>query len=139
MNRDDLIAPMEFRFTTDGDVEAYGDGWYRYDELAICSQPARALIPLEVEMGSPLAEVMEGFRRDSAFGDMAACWLALRFADRYVPWATFNPRVKLVEWRKAVDEGKEPAEGSPSEGSPQPELLPPPPDTVTLPTLPPGE
>jgi hypothetical protein len=133
MNRESLRPPVEFRFTEPRDAERYGSDWYVYDELKLVTQPARVLVPLELEIGAPLAMAMDGFRDDSVFGESVAAWLALYFAGKYVPWADFQPAIMLAEWR-LVDPGKAPAEDSApiSTGTT-------PTDTVSLPTLPEGE
>ena len=138
MDKQSLLKPVEFRFTTPEDIEKYGADWYRYDELAICSLSARTLIELETEMDTPLASVMDGFRQDSVFGALAASWLALHMTGKRIPFAEFDPLVMLLEWRIAsvVEPGKEPAGGSDPVDSLPPESPRPPTDTVLLPTMP---
>jgi hypothetical protein len=130
MEKDAVLEPMEVRFTEPADVEKYGAAWHRYDELALISLPARELIKLESEIGSPLIDVMRGFRRDSGFGLLAASWLAVRT----VPFDQFNPVVMLAEWRiaeKDVDAGK----GSDPDVSTDTPSTTPKPDTVVLTNL----
>lgn len=128
--KDALIGPMEVRFTEPADVEKYGADWYTYDELAIVTRPARELVALEMELGVPLASVLDGFRASTVLGDLAAAWLAYRAAGNALPFAEFNPAIMLAEWRK-VDLGKEPS-SPPVSDTPAP-------DVVRLPTSPPAE
>lgn len=128
--KDSLIAPMEFRFTEQRDTEKYGNGWRLYDELAIVTTPARALLPLELEMGISISTIMQGMREDSVLGDTGAAWLALRMAGEAVPWDTFDPCIMLAEWRQA-SEGKAPAEESAPTSTDTAPM-----ETVSLPTMP---
>lgn len=141
MNRDSLIGPMELRFTEPDDVERYGEGPYVYDELAIVTQPAKVLVPLELEIGAPLASAMDGFRESSVFGDSVAAWLALHFAGKHIPWPEFTPAIMLADWRVAPpkdDQGKASAEASDPATSPEPASAVSSMDTVSLPTMPVG-
>src|SRR3982751_5295612 len=112
-NRQSLIAPMEVRFVEPDDVENYGGEWFTYDELAIVTTPAKKLIEWESEIGSSLANVMDGFRQSSVFGDTVAAWLAFVMAGRAIRFDQFTPMIMLAEWRiKKVEAPKEPAADS---------------------------
>jgi hypothetical protein len=112
--KDNLMKPLQVRFTEPDDVAAYGDDWYLYDELALVTRPARELMALEMEIGAPLTTVMDGVRESSIFGDTAAAWLAMKAAGSDVPFARFNPVIMLAEWRvlPVAEPGKAPAEDS---------------------------
>lgn len=130
MDKGALLAPSRFRFTVESDVQAYGDQWYRYDELSIITRPGRELIELEQEMGSSVADVFRGFRAGTTMGEMYASWLALRCMGNPVKLDDYNPIVHLMEWAKGEPdpEGKEPASGeAPTTSTTRP---------VSLPTLP---
>jgi hypothetical protein len=103
------LPPMEFRFTDADDIGKYGDGWFTFDEGYWLRRPARELIELETELGTPLIYVLNGSRSSTAFGDTAAAWLGVRITDpaRAGEFDSFNPLVMTIEWRKA--EGKAPA------------------------------
>jgi hypothetical protein len=116
MNKESLLKPMEVRFTEPADIERYGADWHTYDELAIVTQPAKVLVPLELEIGAPLVVAMDGFRESSVYGDSVAAWLALHF----------------VEPGKAPAAVSDPADSSPSADT-QPSM-----DTVVLPSMPVG-
>jgi len=105
------LAPVEFRFTDEGDVATYGDRWYRYAETDLIRLPARTLIQLEADLGMPIVDVMNGMRLSTVLGDTAAAWLGVRAEDpeRAGPFDQFNPITMLIHWRKAVDEGKDEA------------------------------
>jgi hypothetical protein len=140
MNKESLLKPMEVRFTEPADIERYGADWHTYDELAIVTQPAKVLVPLELEIGAPLVVAMDGFRESSVYGDSVAAWLALHFEGTHVPWPDFQPAIMLAEWRTKpdVEPGKAPAAVSdPADSSPsadtQPSM-----DTVALPSMPVG-
>jgi hypothetical protein len=139
--RDSLIEPLQVRFTEPEDIEKYGADWYVYDELMFVTKPARELIPLEMEIGAPLATVMDGVRESSVFGDTAAAWLAMRAAGQAVPFAEFNPIIMLAQWRKMPkgEPGKAPAEDSAPADSAPTSTGTPATDVVTLPTSPPVE
>lgn len=123
MREESLMASVKFRFTEPADVQTFGDRWWVYDEAQLVRLPARELVRLEGEIGAPLVEVMEGCRRDSVFGNLAAMWLAIRLDDRDLagPFAQFNPCVMLAVWDKA-DQGEDlaaaPLDPGPSDGSP---------------------
>lgn len=103
------LLRLEFRFGTDEDRAAYGDGWLAYDEAALIRRPARDLMRFEGEIGAPLVDVLNGVRSDSVFGDTCAAWLALRLAGGDVAFADFSPTIMLTEWRLMEDEqGKAP-------------------------------
>lgn len=99
------IDPLEVRFTHEEDLGKYGDGWYRYDEMAIMNLPVRELIALEAYLGMPIVDVMNGVRASTTLGDLAGCWLAVHLADpgRAGNFASFEPHVMWLEWRKAED------------------------------------
>ena len=139
-NRDSLIAPMEVRFVEPDDVEKYGGDWHTYDELAIVTTPAKKLIEWESEVGSSLANVMDGFRQSSVFGDTVAAWLALVMDGKRVPFADFTPLIMLAEWRiKKVEAPKEPAADSDQTTPTVPEPPSEPGPIVILPISPPVE
>lgn len=118
----DLLR-LEFRFTTDEDKAAHGEGWHAYDEAALIRQPARSLVQLEGEIGLPLVDVMNGVRENSVIGDTCAAWLALRAGGAAVAFRDFSPAIMLTEWRLMEDgPGKastpEPAPTSDSDSHP---------------------
>lgn len=120
-----LIKAMQVRFVAPEDVERYGDDWHTYDELAIVTTPAKALMLLEGEIGAPLTEVMNGMRVSSVFGDTCAAWIALRMEGHSVPFADFNPAILLAEWRVKLDD-EEATMGKDVESTPATEADPPP-------------
>lgn len=112
MDKSGVIAPLQVRFVDPEDIEKYGDDWYTYDELDIITTPAKTLMLLEGEIGAPLAQVMDGVRESSIFGDTAGAWLALRFAGKSVKFSEFNPAIMLAQWRsKPAEEAPGKAEG----------------------------
>lgn len=125
MRKDELLPPLEFRFTEPQDIALYGEEWITYSELAIVTAPNRTLIAWEAEIGAALPAVMDGQREDSIFGNTGAAWLGLCLSGRHVPFAEFSPVTMLIEWRtKDVEAGKDqPAESSPPtpEDSPTPQ------------------
>lgn len=114
-----FIKPLRFRFTAAEDVALYGDRWWVYDESAWAELPARRLMALEQAIGAPLVEVMAGVRASSAFGDMAAAWLAMTLDPETLvgAYATFNPHTMLMEWDSVP-------EGEPAVEAPKAETLP---------------
>ena len=124
-----------FRFEHPDDIERFGGEWIIYDEHKIAELPARELIPWEIEMMTPLIDVMNGMRAGSVMGDLGATWLALKVralagGDQAPAFAEYNPFTMLLDWEPAPeDEGKEEAPDSQSP-APTPRL------TVVLPTLP---
>lgn len=122
MREESLMAPMRFQFTEPGDIERYGDGWWTYDEAQLVRLPAREQVRLEVEIGIPLVNVMDGCRRDSVMGNLAATWLAVRAVDAGLagPFAAWQPCVMLAVWERA-DQGADlsaPLDPEPSDASP---------------------
>src|SRR3954471_24014509 len=106
---------MDVRFTAPEDVEKYGDGWIGpYDELDLIMLPARKLIEIESELGTPIAVVMRGVRRGSALGELGAAWLALRGAGKVVAFDDFDPLIKLAQWRTHEEPGPKDLESPPS-------------------------
>jgi hypothetical protein len=105
------LNPVEFRFSDPADVEKYGDRWFRYSELEIMRLPARELIELEGMLGMPIPDMMNGMRMSSILGDTAGAWLGVRAVDEKLAgdFDSFNPITMLIEWRPAVDEGKDQA------------------------------
>jgi hypothetical protein len=122
-----LLKPLRFRFTDAQDIADYGERWYIYDESAITSMRARDLMPLEQELGLPLADVMNGVRQSSIMGDMAGAWLALKldpeFGDKAPAFADFNPVVMLLKWSAVPAEEMEAGKEETSSGG-QAELEP---------------
>lgn len=114
-----LVKPMRFRFLAAQDIEQYGEGWWVYDESVITSLSARSLMRLELEIGAPIVDVMTGFRASSAFGDMAAAWLAIKVTDpKAAPaFADFNPHSMLMEWEAVPAEDLEPGKGEADSGT----------------------
>jgi len=109
-----LVKAMRFRFTDPDDVATYGDRWWIYDESVWTRLPARTLMQFERQIGTPLVDMMTGFRADTAFGDMGAAWLAMKLADAKVPvFGDFNPRVMTLEWERVPDEEQEPGKEEP--------------------------
>ncbi len=121
------LAPLQFRFVHDKDVQKYGPDWFRYSEADFIRRPARELIELEGELGMPIVDVMNGVRAGSALGDTAGAWLGVRETDPDLagPFDEFNPVTMMIEWRGSqadVDTGK-------GEGTTEPD---PPPATPEL-------
>jgi hypothetical protein len=106
-----LLAPLRFRFTEPEDVERYGPGWFVYDEHKIVRKPARDLVSLEAELGMPLIAAMNGFRQDSALGNLAGCWIAVREVDpeRAGPFDDFSPMIMLIAYESVPAEEAEDA------------------------------
>lgn len=98
------LLRLEFHFTAPDDVAKYGERWFRYDETEIIKKSARDLINLEAQIGAPLADVLNGVRADSIFGDTCAAWMALRAAGVDVAFRDFSPAIMLAEWRLVEDE-----------------------------------
>ena len=118
----DVLAPLEFRFTDPADVATYGDRWWRYDEPAIVRTSARRLLELEVELGYPIARVMDEFRNRSVLGLLGAMWLAISMTPR--EWQLdgfddFTPLVFATQWREAVEDeaGKDDAPSPEASGT----------------------
>jgi len=122
------LDPVEFQFTDPDDVTRYGDRWYRYSERDLIRLPARSLIQLEDELGMPIVDVMNGMRLSTILGDTAAAWLGVRAEDPGLAgtFDAFNPITLMINWRKAVDQGKE-------QGTTEKEAIPPEPVTPALP------
>lgn len=116
MDKDSIALDMEFRFAPE-DRELYGDGWHTYSEMAIIGLRGQDLIRLESIFGVPIPSLMEAFRQDATYANMACCWIALGQPGQ---WKDFNPLIMQVEWRskKAEDEpGKSPGPVSAPGGS----------------------
>lgn len=135
MDASKALGPVMFQFTDPDDVKLYGERWYRYSEEDLIRMRARDLIALEMELGTPVVNVMNGARMHSTLGDLAAAWLGVRAHDPELagPFAEFNPLTLAITWEHPddvdeVDEGKE--------QEPEPTTTSAPTDTVTLPTLP---
>lgn len=114
MDKDSLLDDMEVQFAPE-DHKKYGAGWHTYSELAVASLPGQELMVLEALFGVPMPAIMDNFRKDATYANMACAWLA---CGRPGEWRDFNPMIMLAEWRtKAaeVDAGKSPAEQSASE------------------------
>jgi len=148
MDEKRLLAPMRFRFTEPEDVKRWGDRWYVYDEHKIVRAPARDLVALEAELGMSLVAAMNGFRSDTALGNLAGCWMAVRDVDPNLagPFDDFSPMIMLITYEavpaeEAEDSGKaaDPVEDSPiSQASSESAPASAPPPTVVLQTLPPA-
>jgi hypothetical protein len=148
MDEKRLLAPMRFRFTEPEDVKRWGDRWFVYDEHRLVRAPARDLVALEAELGLTLVEAMNGFRADSALGNLAGCWMAVRAVDPQLagPFDDFTPMIMLITYEavpaeEAEDAGKaeapvEDSPTSPAASESAPASVPPP--TVVLQTLPPA-
>ena len=109
MDKESIALDMEFRFAPE-DREKYGDGWHTYSEMAIISLRGQELMRLESVFGVPMPSVMEAFRQDATYANMACCWIALGQPGE---WKDFNPLIMQVEWRAKEDEpGKSPGPGS---------------------------
>jgi hypothetical protein len=121
---------LQFTFTTESDVKAYGAGPHLYDEYQIVALPARTLVELETATGITAAAMLNGVRISSAMGDLAATWVALKLAggDGLPDFADYNPAVMTIEWAAApaVEPGKDEGPATMSAES----------DVVTLQTLP---
>jgi hypothetical protein len=138
MDASRALGPVMFRFTDPEDVELYGDRWYRYAEEDVIRLRARALIELEIQLGMPVVNIMNGARMHSTLGDLGAAWLGVRAHDPELagPFEKFNPLTLAITWANPadvdeVDEGKE----EPEDSGPMPTISAQM-DTVTLPTLP---
>lgn len=111
MDKDAIALDMEFRFAPE-DREKYGDGWHTYSELAIISLRGHELMKLESTFGVPMPSLMQAFRLDHTYANMACCWIAL---GRPGEFKDFNPLMLQVEWRaKEAEEapGKSPGPDS---------------------------
>ena len=131
-----FLKPLRFRFTEPADIKKYGRSWHVYDESDWARRPARELTQYEAEIGIPLADVMTGVRQSSAFGDMAATWLALKLEGRDIPFEDYNPIVMTIDWEVRPEEdevGKEEGSALASESGTEQT------DTVSLPIMPPTE
>jgi len=114
MDKESIALDMEFRFAPE-DREKYGDGWHTYSEMDIISLRGHELIKLESMIGVPMPSLMEAFRQDATYANMACCWIAL---GRPGEWKDFNPLMMQVEWRIKEDEpGKSPGPDSVPGGS----------------------
>lgn len=114
MDKDSLLDDMEVQFAPE-DQEKYGAGWHTHSELAIASMRGRELMELEALFGVPMPAIMDAFRKDATYANLACAWLA---CGRPGEWKDFNPMIMLAEWRTKeteVDAGKSPAEQSASE------------------------
>lgn len=142
MDEKRLLAPLRFRFTEPEDTGRYGARWYVYDEHKLVRKPARDLVGLEAELGMTLISAMNGFRADSALGNLAGCWMAVREVDpeRAGLFDDFSPMIMLVAYEPVpadeVDQGKAEEATPPSQDSPPPEHLSETPPTVVLQSLP---
>lgn len=148
MNASSALTPVWFRFTDPEDKAAYGDEWYLYDESTFMRLPARELITLETELGMPLVSVMNGFRSNSALGDAAIAWMAVRAVNSKLAgdFDEFNPLVMTIEWTidNPIPVGKdespalmpEPPESDSLTLSTSLSMTSGPMDTVVLPTMP---
>jgi hypothetical protein len=132
MDASKALGPVEFQFTDPEDVAVYGDRWYRFDESEIIRMRARDLIQLELDLGMPVVNIMNGARMHSTLGDLGAAWLGVRAYDPKLagPFEEFNPLTLAITWREAdeVDEGK----ASEPEDDSAPSTTSAPMDTVTL-------
>ena len=109
MDKDSLLDDMEVQFAPE-DHEKYGAGWYTYSELAIATMRAHDLMELEALFKVPIPAIMDAFRKDATYANLACAWLA---CGRPGEWKDFNPMIMLAEWRTKeveVDAGKSPAE-----------------------------
>lgn len=116
---------LQFRFTDEQDVAAYGDGWWVWDEADLARIRGRELIALEEEIDIPLYRVMRDLRTGSTLAGMAAIWIAMKRAGGPAgAWADFNPAVSLVTWEAAPEaplaSGEAPAPDSDSSTTPLP-------------------
>jgi hypothetical protein len=127
MKASSLLKPLRFRFTEDADAKAYGDDWVIYDEAQIVRLPARALSALEVEIGLPLLNVMQGMRDETVMGHLAGSWLALHLVDpgRAGSFDDYSPVATLIEWERVDGAPKAdmsaPLDSTSSPSSPQAE------------------
>ena len=116
MDKESIALDMEFRFAPE-DREKYGDGWHTYSEMDIIGLRGHDLMKLESTFGVPMPSLLEAFRLDHTYANMACCWIAL---GRPGEWRDFNPLMMQVEWRakEVKDEpGKSPAPDSAPGGS----------------------
>lgn len=116
------LLRLQFRFTDEADVAAYGDGWHLWDELALARLRGRELIALEELVDRELILIMQDLRKEKTLAKMAAMWLTLHREGHSVAWADFDPAVNTVDWEEApevpLDSG---AEGTPApNSSPEP-------------------
>lgn len=112
MDKDSIALDMEFRFAPE-DREKYGDGWHTYSEMAIIGLRGHELIKLESTFGVPMPSLMQAFRLDHTYANMACCWIAL---GRPGEFRDFDPLIMQVEWRaKEVEEGPGKSQGPDSE------------------------
>lgn len=100
------LKRWRFRFLDADDQAKYGDGWYVWDEEATARRAARELGLLEAEIGVTIVRVIDGARRNSAIGNLAATWLSVRAVDPALagPYANFSPLVVFLEWEEAPAE-----------------------------------
>lgn len=116
---------LQFRFTDEQDIAAYGDRWWPWDEADLARIRGRELIALEEEIDIPLWQVRRDLRTGSTLATMAAMWIAMHRAGHAVAWVDFNPAVSLATW-EAVPEpplasGGDPAQDSDSSTTPAPD------------------
>lgn len=151
MEAQQALDPLEVRFTDPGDIKVYGDRWWLYNEGDIIRFPARRLIELEVAIGMPIVDMMNGVRMNSVIGNLAAAWVAIHLEDPVLAGSfdDFTPLLLLAQWRAAEGKGQaeteevqpEPAmhevpdDGYPIAGS-QPPTISGQMDTVVLQSLP---
>lgn len=100
MRESALLRPLRFRFTEPDDARRYGDDWHVYDEAKLVRLPVRELVKLEIEIGMPLVNVLEGVRRETVLGYLAGTWLALRLQnpDLAGPFDDYAPVAMLIVW-----------------------------------------
>lgn len=115
---------LQFRFTDEQDIAAYGDRWWPWDEADLARIRGRELIALEEEIDIPLWQVRRDLRTGSTLATMAAMWIAMHRAGHAVAWADFNPAVSLSDWEVAPEaplaSGEAPAPDSGSSMTPPP-------------------
>lgn len=122
MDKDSLLYDMEVRFAEE-DRGTYGDGWHTFSELAIVCMRAHDLIALEAIFAIPMPKILDAFREDATYANMACAWLA---AGRPGEFKDFNPLILQAEWRRKETEeepGKSPElpESEPGESATAPE------------------
>ncbi|MCW2768474.1 MAG: hypothetical protein JWO11_4433 [Nocardioides sp.] len=100
-----FAKPWQLRFTDPDDIKVYGDGWYVYDEAQIVRLDARRLVALEVQIGRPMAAVIDANRAGSVFGELAAAWLAVHLVDPGLAgeFDQFSPLIMLVDWERSPE------------------------------------
>lgn len=119
----ELWAPKRFRFTDEADVEAYGDGWYVWDEAAVTGLRSRKLIELEEATEIPVERLLAGLRTGSTLARMAAMWISLHLAGHEVAFADFDPAALTTRWEDVPvgplgGSGEDPAPDSASSPGP---------------------